>query len=191
MHFLSALWSVQKWARYQKKIKLYSSSLLLVYDARRLRTSLQSSKKSWNSSQNSNGSLTPTTPNTISLTPPNFDQQNGRISPFNYPTTATGSQSPLPQPSIGDQPPIQSYRKVQRSHSMQNNYDQDLKSIRENYIYQLDNLVSTNVNKDWAFVKMIDFAHVFPTEDDTVDDNYLFGVDNLVKMFEEFLNEAK
>lgn len=36
---------------------------------------------------------------------------------------------------------------------------------------------------------MIDFAHVFPTTDNTIDTNYLFGIENLVKIFEDLLNE--
>jgi len=70
---------------------------------------------------------------------------------------------------------------------------QDLKDIRENYAYMLDNLIGTynNVHKEWANVKMIDFAHVFPGEDETnVDTNYLFGIENLVKLFEELLKEC-
>lgn len=34
---------------------------------------------------------------------------------------------------------------------------------------------------------MIDFAHVFPANDNHIDSNYLFGIQNLVKIFEEFL----
>lgn len=45
--------------------------------------------------------------------------------------------------------------------------------------------------KEWAIVKMIDFAHAFPAEEDSLDTNYLFGIENLVKMFEEFLKECE
>lgn len=55
----------------------------------------------------------------------------------------------------------------------------------------LDSLIGSFNNKnEWAFVRMIDFAHIFPAEEDTVDSNYLFGVENLVKIFEEFLTEC-
>lgn len=37
---------------------------------------------------------------------------------------------------------------------------------------------------------MIDFAHVFPAEDDSIDKNYLFGIENLVKILEGFLLEC-
>lgn len=54
----------------------------------------------------------------------------------------------------------------------------------------LDNLIDGHDIKEWAFVKMIDFAHVFPAEADCPDSNYLFGVENLVKIFEDFLKEC-
>lgn len=56
----------------------------------------------------------------------------------------------------------------------------------------LDNLIDTNSRKNsiWAYVKMIDFAHVFPADTNTVDTNYLYGIENLVRMFEQFLKEC-
>lgn len=44
--FLSGLWSIQKWARTQKSLRLYSSSILFVYDARKLRNLIQMANKS-------------------------------------------------------------------------------------------------------------------------------------------------
>lgn len=38
-----------------------------------------------------------------------------------------------------------------------------------------------------ALVKMIDFAHVFPASDNIIDINYLFGIQNLVTIFQEFI----
>lgn len=64
-----------------------------------------------------------------------------------------------------------------------------MKNIRKDYDLYLDNLVETGV-REWAFVKMIDFAHVFPAEDGSIDTNYLFGIENLVKILEEFLREC-
>lgn len=45
MQLLTVLWKVQKWARMSKTLRIYSSSLLLAYDARRLRNVLQSNWK--------------------------------------------------------------------------------------------------------------------------------------------------
>lgn len=45
MQLLTGLWKVHKWARQCKTLRIYSSSLLLAYDARRLRNVLQSNWK--------------------------------------------------------------------------------------------------------------------------------------------------
>lgn len=37
VQFLSSLWQIQHFARTQRRFRLYSSSILLIYDARRLR----------------------------------------------------------------------------------------------------------------------------------------------------------
>lgn len=67
-----------------------------------------------------------------------------------------------------------------------------MKDIRKNYAFLLDNLIGGyNEKKEWAFVKMIDFAHVFPAEEESVDKNYLFGIENLVKILEGFLKECE
>lgn len=63
--------------------------------------------------------------------------------------------------------------------------------MRENYVLMRDNLVGSYDNKVWASARMIDFAHVFPSEEDTVDNNYLQGIDSLVKIFECFLKECE
>lgn len=69
-----------------------------------------------------------------------------------------------------------------------------MKHIRKDYDLYLDNLIDgcdAMGGREWAFVKMIDFAHVFPADDDaSADTNYLFGIENLVKIFEEFLREC-
>lgn len=58
----------------------------------------------------------------------------------------------------------------------------------------LDTLVNANEKpKEWATVKMIDFAHVFASENGAADDldhNYLFGIESLVHLFEEILDEC-
>lgn len=64
--------------------------------------------------------------------------------------------------------------------------------MQEDYAFLLGNLIDDGLseNKEWAFAKMIDFAHVFPAEDDSIDKNYLFGIENLVKILEGFLLEC-
>lgn len=88
------------------------------------------------------------------------------------------------------------YRGLQRTHSFKHNYDNDMKNIRRNYESMLDDLIATDDTTkpadNWAIVKMIDFAHVFPaTNEFGPDKNYLEGVENLVKLFEGFLVETE
>ncbi|XP_011302409.1 inositol polyphosphate multikinase [Fopius arisanus] len=40
---------------------------------------------------------------------------------------------------------------------------------------------------DWVRVRMIDFTHIFPAEEETLDTNYLRGITNLVQVLESFL----
>lgn len=66
--------------------------------------------------------------------------------------------------------------------------------MKENYTFMLDNLVGSYEEKIWAKARMIDFAHTFPvapTEQPSVDRNYLEGIDNLVKLFEGLLQDCE
>lgn len=62
----------------------------------------------------------------------------------------------------------------------------------------LDNLVGTYDEKmEWVHVKMIDFAHTFTNVElaegqaPGLDLNYLKGIDNLVRIFEDFLKKCE
>ncbi|TMW43577.1 hypothetical protein DOY81_011342 [Sarcophaga bullata] len=41
--------------------------------------------------------------------------------------------------------------------------------------------------EDFVKVRLIDFAHVFPAEDNQLDSNYLFGLENLIRIIEEIV----
>jgi inositol-polyphosphate multikinase len=155
---------VQTWAHAQTKFRLYASSLLFVYDARRLRH-----HKTYHTKTGS---------------PP-----NGKLNGHTNGTTPSGD----PKEDLIE--PTRHYYQIQRCHSTTNNYDQDYKEMRQQYELMLDSLVLESVHKkEWATIKMIDFAHAFETAADergTRDENYVFGVDNLVAMFEEFLKECE
>lgn len=182
MQFLSDLWTIQKWARTQTTFRLFSSSVLLVYDARRLKPVLQYQSKSLSSSSSSkltscNTSSGPTT-------------GTGTSSSASSPLGGSSSSPGTPNGG-GEIEPLQHYFKIQRSHSAFNNYEEDMKAMRESYVFMRDNLVGSYENKVWASARMIDFAHAFPAEESTVDTNYIQGVDSLVKIFEEFLKECE
>uniref|UniRef100_A0A182P1F1 Kinase n=1 Tax=Anopheles epiroticus TaxID=199890 RepID=A0A182P1F1_9DIPT len=177
IQFLTDLWNIQKWARTQTSFRLYASSVLLVYDARRLKpVLLHGGKKS------------PRTPNTLTPTSTGGGGSSGATTPVT-PVFCTNSINEL-----GDVEPLQHYFQIQRSHSTNHNYDQDIKIMKENYTFMLDNLVGSYEEKIWAKARMIDFAHTFPlspTEQPSVDRNYLEGIDNLVKLFEGLLKDCE
>lgn len=119
MQFLSGLWAIQSWARTQSHMRIYSSSVLLVYDTRRLREVLEANKRRPQSPQQqqltpppsmSNGNTTPTGGNGFSL--------HRSVS-----SASSSSRSSMGSPGCGGEP-IQSFKKIQRIHSMNNNYDQ-------------------------------------------------------------------
>jgi len=228
LQFLASLWRILRWCRTQRKFRLYSSSLLLVYDARRLRQCLKVEGCS------PSRPLSPILGRALTLsisTPPvfggplspgfsgppspgfcsqrNSDQfsfsgsgtdkshnsgsSSGRHSPntLSIPGTPT---SPFPKQNctFSDGSWHAGFETACRTHSLVNNYEKDLQSMKENYTFQLNDLKSADkpVSKeDWVQVKMIDFAHAFPSVNDELDTNYLEGIENLVKLFESLLEE--
>lgn len=110
VQLLSGLWNIQKWARSQRSMKLYASSILLAYDARYLRNNLELQKKSKLDSPTGPMSKSPRMPSLA---------DNSPKSPFNWPNNSeSGDRSP-------NGTTMQAmYKQVQRSHSAQNNYDE-------------------------------------------------------------------
>lgn len=101
---------------------------------------------------------------------------------------------------------------LKRTHSFQNNYDKDVQHRKQNYTFILDDLCcesksevspfhiwnrkTNSINnfccyQVWATAKLIDFAHVYISDSMDVDKNYLDGIENLIKMFEDFLSETE
>lgn len=112
MQILTNLWAIQKWMRSQKTFQFYSSSILIIYDARRLRQmiDLQNHKRDgFLNGDSSPGSLTG------ELFPPQLNRNSG--------TFGTLKQDVACSPPS---PTSLSYRKIQRSHSSINNYEQVL-----------------------------------------------------------------
>uniref|UniRef100_A0A182JMM0 Kinase n=1 Tax=Anopheles atroparvus TaxID=41427 RepID=A0A182JMM0_ANOAO len=179
IQFLTDLWNIQKWARTQTSLRLYASSVLLVYDARRLKPVLQHSYK-----------RSPRTPTIPMATTPGSSRSSSQCTTPTTPTFYTTSINEL-----GDVEPLQHYFKIQRSHSSNHNYEEEIKTMKENYTFMLDNLVGSYEEKVWAKARMIDFAHTFPVQSNeekpTTDRNYLEGIDSLVKLFEGFLKDCE
>lgn len=196
VQLLAILWKIQNWSRKQRKLRLYSSSLLLMYDARRLRQYL---------GENGGIKVKPTGKITRSNSlyrPLSLAVLNGNEIPTGFSGQLTNEGPNLRSPtslrvdllsSLKETPEKQRKKSVtslKRTHSFQNNYDKDLQNLKRDYTYLLDDLVTEQKNDFWVNVKMIDFAHVFPAEHCDVDLNYLKGIESLVKIFEDCLVET-
>lgn len=65
--------------------------------------------------------------------------------------------------------------------------DDDVARNKEDYDDLLNELTGST-EENWVRINMIDFTHVFPAEDqNTLDLNYLEGIENLIKLVEMFL----
>ncbi|XP_026462929.1 inositol polyphosphate multikinase-like, partial [Ctenocephalides felis] len=212
VQLLAGLWRVLRWARSQTDLRLYSSSLLLAYDAKRLREELEARPpvpKPVNRVRlGRSGSLRLHTKplDTLSMNGSSC-ALSGQLSPTGAPLFRPGRRPSSPEilfsaasnPATAIAGSPTKYRGLQRTHSFRHNYDNDMKNIRRNYESMLDDLIATEdapasgtPGDNWAVVKMIDFAHVFPaTNEFGPDKNYLAGVENLVKLFEALLVETE
>ncbi|KAK5641362.1 hypothetical protein RI129_009909 [Pyrocoelia pectoralis] len=203
LQFVVELWKILRWARQQKKFKLFSSSLLFVYDAKRLKkVTLNNNEKSLKDNRNQSLPSYNTTLKRFNLYKPlSLLKLNDSI-----PTGFSGlftKEGPILcsipskikhfcSASVRDKTrrSSENVNKLRRVHSFQHNYDKDLQKIRKDYKDMLRNLVDEEGCETWAIVKMIDFAHVHTTDYNEVDRNYLEGIESLVKLFEEFLSET-
>ncbi|KAL7052624.1 hypothetical protein ACKWTF_004943 [Chironomus riparius] len=187
MQILTNLWAIQKWIRTQKVYQFYSSSILIIYDARKLRQILEAKVR------------TPTTPDGETRSESPLNSLQNQLKPNRSSSNSLrGSGESLNALEASGSPTVPKtvYRKIQRSHSSMNNYEQEMQKMKDNYTLMLDNLVGVyDSNKEWVHVKMIDFAHTFNNNEisdgqATVDKNYLDGIEHLVEMFEELLKQC-
>lgn len=148
MKLLSSLWAVQTWARSQTSLRLYSSSLLMIYDARRLKNSLFYSRNSSNSSTASpNGSMSPAsadgkmTPTSMFQWPQTNQLVNGHLDGIvgGNLINGNGSSGGVGCGVAGGEA-IQLYKKLQRNHSTQNNYD-EVRQRKLNYFFRFNHIV--------------------------------------------------
>lgn len=207
LHFLVELWRILRWIRRQRRVRIFSSSLLLIYDAKRLKQN----------SPNNNSNSPKITPiiNNRNI------RNNATLNRFNLyrplslmrlnddcPCTGFSGQFTKDGLILNSKPKFtrtlttnetdknskcplkKEINKLRRVHSFQNNYDKDLQKLRNDYTNMLDDLVDEQSSEVWSAVKMIDFAHVFPSEHNEIDKNYLEGIENLIKIFEEFLGQT-
>ncbi|XP_052751192.1 inositol polyphosphate multikinase [Galleria mellonella] len=199
----AALWRLQRWARRARPLRLYAASLLLVYDAARLRPapppppstglkekkypaaivrrrSIHSIHSPASAGSNFSGLLT-------SKGPVYKKVKSVPLSPM------TSQASFAPPPPINS-PWSNAFDRVNQSHSPDHNYDDKICKMKMNFRATLDQLSTESSDPNaWGIVKIIDFAHVFFNEKDDMgpDENFLEGIDNFVKIFDEILIETQ
>lgn len=102
--------------------------------------------------------------------------------------TTTPSRQPLMHSakSTSNKPSVERKTCV-RSHSFHHNYNDYLAQLKKDYASTLKELINPNRSHTWFEVKAIDFAHTFPSDEPERDTNYIEGIDNLVRIFENFL----
>ncbi|KAL1494539.1 hypothetical protein ABEB36_010121 [Hypothenemus hampei] len=199
VQLLAALWQIQHFARNQRRLRLYATSILLVYDARRLREHVEPKKLAKQSSR------PPLTRHRSLYRPLSLAQLNHGCE--RIPTGFSGQLTPdgpiLKSPSNKlvnlDWPKVvnnnntwqKSIYALKRTHSFQNNYDKDVQNKKQTYTFMLNDLCCESKTEVWATAKLIDFAHVYLSDSFDVDRNYLDGVDNLIRIFEDFLSETE
>ncbi|XP_066589493.1 inositol polyphosphate multikinase isoform X2 [Prorops nasuta] len=169
MKLLSALWKIQLFFRSQRKLRFYASSLLIVYDAAGLRHCMRNQQTATLKSKL-------LLKRSMSL---NSQENNTRQS----------TRGLLRSDSYCSD----TVEKLCCTHSLANNFDEDLARMKEEYGMLLRELNSSSINEEneaqnWVRVNMIDFAHVFPADElNALDINYLEGIENLIRILEQFL----
>ncbi|XP_060522036.1 inositol polyphosphate multikinase-like [Cylas formicarius] len=199
VQFLACLWRIQHWARKQRRLRLYASSILFVYDARRLRECVGDDVPAQNPPPKlvRNRSLY----RPLSLAVLNKDCEriptgfSGQLTPDGpnlrpRSTKLVGLDVATPSTINNNNTWHKSIHTLKRTHSFQNNYDKDVQNKKQTYSMMLDDLCCEHKSEVWAVAKMIDFAHVHPADCCDIDKNYLDGVESLVGLFEEFLADS-
>lgn len=119
MQILTNLWAIQKFMRTQKVFQFYSSSILIVYDARKLRQVLELQKRHQSSSDGANLNK-----NNNLLSPVLSPTLSDYSMEFDFNLARNGKNLTRADSHVDNVPPKTIYKKIQRSHSSMNNYEQ-------------------------------------------------------------------
>ena len=119
---LTNLWAIQKWMKSQTVFQFFSSSILIVYDARKLRKIIETQKRQSASLNNSMNMLE------ISNGGGNSPTGNSPGGSFGDLSVASGNKRNSGSfgetlKELAKSPPKAVYKKIQRSHSSTNNYE--------------------------------------------------------------------
>lgn len=208
VHLLSILWKIVLFFRAQRKYRFYSSSLLVAYDARKLRQHCGSNKsadyptksrtKSASSVSNSltshiGSSETEQTAETLSSADTRKKKKNctqEQELDVSLPKKSTSSVSATKSRTVDRNlacNPNETPRSRPKRLSLQ-----ELLDILKDDKASIDRIVSTSTDKcNWVRLNMIDFTHVFPAEtDSSLDLNYLEGIEKLIDLLTIFIQEG-
>lgn len=198
VQILASLWQIQHFARNQRRLRLYATSVLLVYDARRLREHVevkkapkQHSRPPFVRHRSLYRPLSMAQLNGCDKIPTGFSGQLTTEGPILKPPSTKVVNLDWPKVVNHNNTWQKSMHTLKRTHSFQNNYDKDVQHRKQNYTFILDDLCCESKSEVWATAKLIDFAHVYISDSMDVDKNYLDGIENLIKMFEDFLSETE
>lgn len=215
VQLLSFLWKIMLFFRTQRLFRFYSSSLLVAYDAKRLRHYLHLNNADKDRATGHVANLFADASNHAPAAATNVFKEASEDGTCNSAMSSVGmadgshtaervhyikrsislsSECELTGKGVTmnrSESCSSDFRadRLCRTHSYGNNFDDDVAQMKEDYDALLSELSSSSDEKlNWVRVNMIDFTHVFPTEDrNTLDVNYLEGIENLIKLVEMFL----
>ncbi|XP_014472823.1 PREDICTED: inositol polyphosphate multikinase-like [Dinoponera quadriceps] len=184
---LSILCQIMLFFRTQRKYRFYSSSLLVAYDAHRLRPCHADD-------EDPDGRSEPAAPSDRTVV---SDASAAPRSSVPAESTAKRSRTEMPanplkrSVSTGFVETIEDEKVSNRSGSCSSKTDRWL--YRSNAITSTTKgdgrKVAATDERDWVRMNMIDFTHVFPADNDrSLDLNYLEGIENLAKLLESFVS---
>lgn len=185
LQILGQLWRILYWCRTQRKLLIFSSSILLAYDAHRLR-------KCYKIQDKTSHKPSAATANTIN----NIQNSRKRVLYLldQSPRTRLSNHKAYRRKSVTEKIWHNNFTQIKFNRNSLT--EKELLILKEEYFAILEQNVTNGkecvqygVNHDWVKVKMIDFAHVFPSNN-KLDDNYLEGIEMLVKIFQDFLLES-
>jgi len=177
---------ILKWSKTQTSLKLYSSSILLVYDSKRLKQYLEDGLAK-NFRTNNSIPIQDILPSHVN----NKIKHDFICNGFNEKNDNEDEQESYKN-GFKAQNKIDVITNISKENGYHLNYSDEEDDDDKNSISKLKIENDENNLNFWSHVKMIDFAHAFfnDTDDTTLDANYLFGIENLVQIFEEFSKEA-
>ncbi|XP_072766880.1 inositol polyphosphate multikinase [Anoplolepis gracilipes] len=203
---LSFLGRIMLFFRIQRAYRFYSSSLLVAYDARKLRQCCRFDNEDSNDQIDSRvkSTYSPSTSRTSSGT--NVSEQPPLIgSVSNTGTKRNWIEAQRSRPLLKRSVSLSGPMPIAREQILNGSgfYSSDFKinrlcrSCPSQFSFPCTNNVTIkdirNIeNKcNWIRVNMIDFTHVFPADDSDLDFNYLEGIENLIKLLSTFVKRVR